>query len=291
MKVGITICDLTWPEGAAGLAANLGATAQKAEEAGVSSIWLMDHFFQIPVIGPPEREMLEAYTALGWIAAKTSRASVGALVTGVTYRHPGLLAKQVTTLDVLSGGRASLGLGCAWFEEEHTGLGVDFPPLGARFEMLEETLQICRKMFEGDETPFEGRHYQLARTLNSPPPVSRPRIPILLGGGGEKKTLRMVAQYGDASNVMPLGVDLVRRKMEVIDEHCADLGRDPSEIHRTLLMHTRPTNAEAAKTMADELADYAAAGIQEVILPMGGPRTDVALDCLGTDLLPLVEGL
>ncbi|GAB1693189.1 LLM class F420-dependent oxidoreductase [Krasilnikovia sp. M28-CT-15] len=232
MKLGLHISSFTWPEGAPRLGAVLGEVAAAADEAGFERISVMDHLWQIGVIGPPEQEMLEAYTALGFLAAHTRRAKLLTLVTGVVYREPGLLAKAVTTLDVLSGGRAMLGIGAAWNEEEALGLGLPFPPTAERFERLEEALQICRRMFDGDETAHEGRHYRLGRLLNSPPPVSR-RVPILIGGGGEKKTLLFVAKYADACNLF--GGPDVQHKLDVLQRHCAAVGRDYAEIEKTVL--------------------------------------------------------
>ena len=220
MKIGLQIPDFSTPDGPGQLGADLATVARTADDAGFEYLAVMDHFFQIGVIGPPEREMLEAYTTLGYLAGHTSRARLLTLVTGVTYRHPGILAKMVTTLDVLSGGRAGLGIGAAWNDEESRGLGIPFPPLAERFERLEETLQICLQMWRGDERPYHGRHYQLERPLNSPQALTRPHPPILIGGGGERKTLRLVAQYADACNLFP-GPDLAR-KLDVLRGHCAD---------------------------------------------------------------------
>ncbi|GGK84678.1 LLM class F420-dependent oxidoreductase [Mangrovihabitans endophyticus] len=235
MKLGLHISNFTWPEGAPRLGAVLGDVASAADEAGFDRISVMDHLWQIHVIGPPEHDMLEAYTALGYLAAHTRRAKLLTLVTGVVYREPGLLAKAVTTLDVLSGGRAMLGIGAAWNEEESRGLGLPFPPTAERFERLEEALQICRRMFDGDETAYQGRHYQLGRLLNSPLPLSRPHPPILIGGGGEKKTLRLVAQYADACNLFN-GPD-VEHKLDVLRGHCEAVGRDYDEIEKTALFN------------------------------------------------------
>ncbi|XVV10635.1 LLM class F420-dependent oxidoreductase [Actinoplanes sp. CA-131856] len=234
MKLGLHISNFTWPEGAPRLGPVLGEVASAADEAGFERISVMDHLWQIQAIGPAEWDMLEAYTALGFLAAHTKRAKLLTLVTGVVYREPGLLAKAVTTLDVLSGGRAILGIGAAWNEEESIGLGLPFPPTKERFERLEEALKICRQMFDGDETPFEGTHYRLGRLLNSPRPLSRPRPPILIGGGGEKKTLRLVAQYADACNLFP-GPQL-QHKLDVLKQHCEDVGRDYDEIQKTVMV-------------------------------------------------------
>jgi F420-dependent oxidoreductase-like protein len=229
----------TWPGGPPALAPRLAEVARGAEDAGFDSIWVMDHYFQIPMIGGAELDMLEAYTTLGFIAAHTSRVRLGTMVTGVSYRHPGILVKQVTTLDVLSGGRAWLGIGAAWFEREHLGLGVPFPPLKERFERLEEALQIILQMWSDDNGPFEGKHYRLAETLNSPQPLRKPRPPILIGGGGERKTLRLVARYGDACNIFG-DVDTARHKFEVLREHCEAEGRDYAEVEKTVYFIMNP---------------------------------------------------
>jgi F420-dependent oxidoreductase-like protein len=233
MKVGLHISNYTWDDGPAELRFRMAEIAQRAEQGGVDRISVMDHVWQIGHIGPPEHEMLEAYTALGWLAAKTERAKLLTMVTAVTYREPGLLAKAMSTLDVLSGGRAILGIGAAWNEEEARGLGLLFPPTAERFERLEETLRIFLQMWSEDEGPFEGRHYHLARTLNSPQPLTRPRPPILIGGGGEKKTLRLVAKYADSCNIGFYSPDQAAHKLDVLRQHCADVGRDYDEIEKT----------------------------------------------------------
>src|SRR5689334_18751843 len=235
MKLGLHVPDFTWPGGPPTMARDLRAVAVAAEDAGFDKLSVMDHVWQIGVIGPPENDMLEAYTALGYLAAVTKKIDLLAWVTAVVYREPGLLAKAVTTLDVLSGGRAMLGIGAAWNEEESRGLGLPFPPTAERFERLEEALQICLRMFHGDETPYEGKHYRLPRLLNSPPPLSRPHPPILIGGGGEKKTLLLVAKYADACNLFP-GPD-VQHKLDVLKAHCETVGRDYQEIEKTVLFN------------------------------------------------------
>jgi F420-dependent oxidoreductase-like protein len=232
MRVGLHISDFTWDGGPAALRSRLGEVAEQAEQAGVDRISVMDHVWQIGHIGPPEHEMLEAYTTLGWLAAKTDRVKLLTVVTAVVYRDPGLLAKAVTTLDVLSGGRAMLGIGAAWNEEESRGLGLFFPPLAERFERLEEALRICLQMWSGDDGPFDGSHYHLGRTLNSPQSLSRPHPPILIGGAGEKKTLRLVARYADACNIFDSPE--LAHKLDVLREHCASEGRDYAEIEKTV---------------------------------------------------------
>ena len=237
MRLGLQVSYFSWPGAPASIGPTFGRIARDAEGAGLSSLWVMDHFFQIAMIGPPELDMLEGYTALAFAAGQTSRIELGTLVTGVTYRHPGLLAKTVTTLDVLSGGRAWLGIGAAWNEEEHRGLGVPYPSTGERFERLEETLQICLQMWAGDESPYVGKHHRLERPLNVPQSLCRPHPPILIGGGGEKKTLRLVAQYADACNLFDtgLGPEGIPRKLDVLRRHCEDVGRDYADIEKTVL--------------------------------------------------------
>ena len=267
MELGIHFANFTLPGGPEAIGPVLGRTAQAAEEAGCAAFTLMDHYFQMEEFADRHDPMLEGYTALGFLAGRTERMTLGLLVTGVTYRHPGLLAKVVTTLDVVSGGRAQLGIGAAWYEREHLGLGIPFPPLSERFERLEETLQICHQMWSDDEGPFVGTHYQLAETICSPRPVSSPRPRILIGGSGEQKTLRLVARYADACNLFATEPAEVAHKLEVLDRHCADEQRDPAAISRTIL------------GMADPLADidgflasmeqYAALGIDMVdVMPL-----------------------
>ncbi len=233
MKVGLHISDFTWDGGAGELRFRLADIAQRAELAGVDRISVMDHVWQIGHIGPPEHEMLEAYTALGWLAAKTERVKLLTMVTAVVYREPDLLATAMTTLDVLSGGRSILGIGAAWNEDEARGLGLLFPPTAERFERLEEAILICKQMWSGSDAAFEGKHYQLARTLNSPQVLSRPHPPILIGGAGEKKTLRLVARYADSCNIAVYDLAAAAHKLDVLRQHCANEGRDYDEIEKT----------------------------------------------------------
>ena len=235
IKLGVQVNQFSFPGGEPAIGPELAAIARRAEEAGFASLWVMDHFFQIPVIGPAEQPMLEAYAALAYVAGVTERLTLGTMVTGVTYRHPSVLIKTVTTLDVLSGGRAYLGIGAAWFEREHLGLGVNFPPLKERFERLDETLQIAHLMWSGEVQPFAGNHYHLAEPLNRPLPISKPHPPILIGGGGEQKTLRFVAKYGDACNFFGRDLETVRHKLEVLRGHCEAEGRPYAAIAKTTL--------------------------------------------------------
>jgi len=229
MKIGLHLSDFTFSNGPGRLADDLTRIVVAAEDAGFARVSVMDHVWQISVHGPPEHEMLEAYTTLGYIAARTSQVDLLAWVTAVTYREPGMLAKIISTLDVLSGGRAWLGIGAGWNEAEASGLGLSFPPLSERFARLAETLQICRQMWGPDDGPYQGQHYQLGRTLNVPQPLHRPRV--LIGGGGERKTLRLVAQYADACNLF-VGPELAR-KLDVLRGHCDDVGRPYDEIEKT----------------------------------------------------------
>ncbi len=277
MRIGLQVSDFTWPGSPESIGPTFARIARDADQAGMASLWVMDHFFQISMIGPPEHEMLEGYSALAFAAGVTERITLGTLVTGVTYRHPGLLVKTVTTLDVLSGGRAWLGIGAAWNEEEHRGLGVPYPPVAERFERLEETLQIARQMWDGDESPYAGAHYSLDRPLNSPPALSRPHPRILIGGGGEKKTLRLVAQYADACNIFDMGPDAVKAKYDVIAAHCETVGRDPAEIERTVLSQV-DLAAESVDQVVERLGSLAAIGTDHVILGVARVHERGALD-------------
>ncbi|MDX6389153.1 MAG: hypothetical protein QOJ73_216 [Streptosporangiaceae bacterium] len=290
MKIGLQIPDFTTPGGPARLGADLATVARTADDAGFDFIAVMDHFFQIGAIGPPEHEMLEAYTTLGYLAACTSRATLVTLVTGVVYRHPGILAKIVTTLDVLSGGRAWLGIGAAWNGEESRGLGIPFPPVAERFERLEETLQICLQMWRGDETPYQGQHYQLERPLNSPQALSQPHPPIMIGGSGEKKTLRFVARYAQACNLFP-GPDLTR-KLDVLRAHCDTEGRDYDEIEKTCYFIFDPgEKGEKAAEMVDQLGNLAAMGFQAAIGAVANVWQVTPLEVIGTEVIPAVASL
>jgi len=235
IRAGLQIPNFTYPDVAPDeLFERVAAVAVAAEESGFDTVLVMDHFYQLPIMGPPEMEMLEAYTLLGALAARTSAVKLGTLVTGVTYRNPGILAKIVTTLDVISRGRAFLGIGAAWYDLEHDGLGVDFPPVKERFERLEEAVVICRDMFHDVRPTFVGKHYRVKDAINSPPPITPGGPPIMIGGQGERKTLRLMAQYADMANVNS-GFDELPRKMEVLARHCADFGRDPATINKTPL--------------------------------------------------------
>ncbi|HAQ60110.1 MAG TPA: LLM class F420-dependent oxidoreductase [Microbacterium sp.] len=255
MEFGLHIADFTWKSGSSQLGPALAAHVRNAESAGIERITVMDHFWQLPGIGPANHDMLEAYATLGFIAAHTEKALLHTLVTGVIYRHPSLLAKQISTLNVLSGGRVGLGLGAAWNEEECRGLGFAFPPVAQRFRELEETIEICLQMWSDSEEPYDGAIWQLERTLNAPQNVSKPYL--LIGGGGERRTLRLVAQYADACNLSAMG-DLPAHKLDVLREHCDVVGRDYDEIEKTAMI---AVNADSTReTLAARVAELAELG-------------------------------
>jgi len=262
VKLGLHYWTYSTPADPAAIAPTLAETARIAEQAGISSFTVMDHFFQMDGVAPAEEPMLEGYTTLGFLAGRTERMTLGLLVTGVMYRYPGVLAKTVTTLDVLSGGRARLGLGASWYEREQRGLGVPVVPVRERFERLEETLQICLQMWSDDNGPYTGRHYQLTETLCMPAPLTRPRPPIMIGGAGERRTLLLVARYADACNLFGAGVPEVARKLDVLRGHCEAEGRDYDRIDKTVL-YVRPVLSDVDAFLADA-AGYAGLGITEL---------------------------
>jgi F420-dependent oxidoreductase-like protein len=289
VKIGLQIPDFTGP-GAARLGADLATVARTADDAGFEFISVMDHFFQINMVGPPEHDMLEAYTTLAYLAGCTSRAKLVTLVTGAVYRHPGILAKIVTTLDVLSGGRAWLGIGAAWNDEEAAGLGIPFPPVAERFERLEETLQICLQMWRGDESPYQGKHYQLERPLNYPKALSAPHPPIMIGGSGEQKTLRFVARYAQACNLFP-GPDLAR-KLDVLRAHCDAEGRDYDEIEKTCyFIFDVGAKGEKAGQVVDQLGNLAGLGFGVAIGAVAGVWDVTPLEIIGSEVIPAVAAL
>jgi F420-dependent oxidoreductase-like protein len=292
MKIGLQIPNFTWPAGPAQLAPKLREIAQTADEGGLASLWVMDHFFQIPPVGAAELDMLEGYSALSYLASVTRRATLGTLVSGVTYRNPGVLVKTVSTLDVLSGGRAVLGIGAAWFEREHRGLGVAFPPMRERFERLEEALQIAHQMWSGNSSEYAGKHYQLAETLCVPLPLAKPRPAILIGGMGEQKTLRLVAQYADACNLFThAGTAMVKQKLEVLRRHCEVLKRDYARIEKTSLATlTLRDDASIASAIAT-CRELAAAGIQHAIFNMPNVHEVKPVELLARRVLPAVRSL
>jgi F420-dependent oxidoreductase-like protein len=271
MQLGIHFVNFTLPGGPATIASSLAETARIAEEGGATTFTVMDHWFQMEQMATAQDPMLEGYTTLGFLAGQTRSMRLGLLVTGVTYRHPGLLAKIVTTLDVLSIGRAQLGIGAAWYEREHRGLGVPYPPVAERFERLEETLQVCLQMWSDDDGPYRGRHYQLDETICVPRPLSSPRPRILVGGGGERKTLRLVAKYADACNLFASSPAEVAHKLDVLDPHCEAEGRDPATVDRTILAIVDDPTADPDRFLAT-MAEYAALGVSTVeVMPRGEP--------------------
>jgi F420-dependent oxidoreductase-like protein len=293
MKIGLQVNRFDWPGGTASIGGTLAEIARAADEAGFASLWVMDHMFQIAGLGPPEAPMLECYSALSYVAGFTQRLRLGAMVGAVVYRQPGLLAKTVSTLDVLSGGRANLGIGAAWYDGEAAGLGLPFPPLKERFERLEETLQIVRRMWAGDRSPFVGKHYQLAEPIISPPPLSKPHPPILIGGGGEQRTLRLVAQYADACNLFTrLGVGAVSAKLEVLKRHCEAVGRPYEDIERTGLGREDlgPDGLDFAGLLA-KCRELAGVGIQQYIFSVPNVYEIKPLETIGREVIPAVAPL
>jgi len=279
MQLGIHFANFTLPGVPEDLASTLAGTARAAEDGGCSTFTLMDHWFQMEEFATSQDPMLEGYTSLGFLAGQTQRMTLGLMVTGVTYRQPGLLAKIVTTLDVLSGGRAMLGIGAAWYEREHKGLGVPFPPLGERFERLEETLQICQQMWSENDGPYEGTHYQLAETICSPRPIQQPGPKILIGGSGERKTLRLVAKYADACNLFATGTSEVKHKVDVLTRHCETEGRDPATIRKTILGGGNPLDDIDA--FLASMQEYAELGVDlvEVMPTTSDPVAQVSSLC------------
>jgi F420-dependent oxidoreductase-like protein len=286
VKIGLQIPRFHWPGGPPVIGETLAAIARAADEAGLASVWLMDHFFQIRSIGKVEEEMLEAYTTLGYLAAHTRRVRLGTLVSGVHYRHPGVLVKQVTTLDVLSGGRAWLGIGAGWYERESRGLGVPFPTLGERFARLEETLRIAHAMWRGETQPIYGRQFQLAEPINSPPAISQPHPPILIGGGGERKTLRLVARYADACNLFTrYGRRDLTRKLDLLRGYCEEAGRPYEAIDRTSLGQWDPLR-KSAQQIVDELGELHEMGFTTAIASLRGVEKLTPIEVLARDVLP-----
>jgi len=287
MKLGLQISNFTWPGGPEAIGPTLARVTRTADDAGFDSIWVMDHFFQIRGLGPPEAPMLEGTSALAFMAAHSDRARLGLMVGGIHYRQPGLWIKATTTLDVLSGGRAWFGIGAAWNEEESAGLGFPMPRLRDRFEMLEECLQMARAMWSGGSgsgESFEGRHYTATRLLNSPQSISRPRVPIMIGGGGEKKTLRLVAQYGDACNVFGDAAK-ISHKYAVLREHCERLGRPYEEIERSTLQ-SLDLERESPDQVVERFGTLKEAGAQHILFSVRGVNDVARLERIGAEVLP-----
>ena len=292
MKIGLQVPSFTWPGGDAAIRPTLARIAETADAAGFDSLWVMDHFYQIRGVGKPQEPMLEGWTALGYMAAHSKKATLGLMVGGVHYREAGLWAKAATTLDVLSGGRAYLGIGAAWNEEESHGLGFPMPPLGIRFEMLEETLRICHEMWKGEhgsEAAFEGKHYQATRLLNSPQAISKPHPKILIGGGGEQKTLRLVAKYADACNIFG-GPDQLTHKFAVLRERCAEVGRPVGEIERTNLQSI-DLGRETPAQVVNRFRTLAEVGVQHVIFGLADVWDPRNIETLARDVLPQAHAL
>jgi F420-dependent oxidoreductase-like protein len=288
MELGVHFIDFL-PGQADRLGPTLAQTATVAEDAGATMFTLADHFFQMETVGRAEDPFLEVYTSLGFLAGKTTKIALTALVTGVTYRYPGVLAKTVTTVDVLSQGRAMFGIGAAWYEREHVALGVPYPPVRERFEMLEETLQICQQMWSDNDGPYHGKHYQLAETICEPQPIRRP--PILIGGDGEKKTLRLVAQYADVWNSTASTAEELAHKITVLRGHCEAVGRDPAEIRLTAGLFTPPFEDVDGYLRTAER--YAELGIDLInVGPMPGDPDPVGfVKRLGDDIIPRLAQL
>lgn len=288
MKIGLQIPNFTWPGGPKEIHGKLAEIAHTADEAGFSSLWVMDHFFQIRGVGQPEEPMLEGYAALNFLAGQTKTVRLGTMVTGVVYRYPGVLVKTVTTLDVLSGGRAYLGIGAAWNEQEARGLGIPFPPLKERFEKLEDALRIAHQMWQGDETAFSGKHTQMERPLNSPQAISRPHPPILIGGTGEKKTLRLVAKYADACNLFArAGEEVLRQKLDILKRHCADLGRPYEQVEKTALT----TFMGDPKEFLEHCRGLGRLGFSHVIANMPNVQEIKPLEMLGKEVIPAIADI
>ncbi len=287
MRLGVHVTQFDFTGGPEAVRPMMLDVGRAAEEARLDNLSVMDHYFQMEFLGGPERAMLEGYTTLGFLAAVTERVELQVLVTGVTYRHPGLLAKIVTTLDVLSGGRAMLGIGAAWYEKEHRGLGVPFPPVAERFERLEETLEVVHQMWSEDDEPFEGKHYQLERTLNLPAPVQRP--PIMIGGSGERKTLRLVAKYADACNLFarPDDPGAVGHKLEVLRAHCEREGTDYDRIRKTILW----SGGEPGPDFAEQLQPFADLGVSEVHVMHDGNEPAAFIRRMGREVVPALRRL
>jgi F420-dependent oxidoreductase-like protein len=287
MKLAVHNPNFTLPGGAESLASTLAATARAAEAGGASTFTLMDHWFQMESLATSYDPMLEGYTSLGFIAGQTQRMNLGLLVSGVTYRHPGLLAKIVTTLDVLSGGRAFLGIGAAWYEREHRGLGVPFPPVSERFERLEEALQICRQMWSDNDGPYVGKHYQLAETICSPRPIQQPSPRILIGGSGEQKTLRLVARYADACNLFAPDAAVVGHKLEVLARHCDAEGRDFASIEKTIIAGGNPLDDVPA--FLARMETFAKLGIDQVWVSAAPPDPVAWAEQIGEQVVPALS--
>lgn len=292
MRIGLQVPSFTWPGGPEEIGPRLAQIGRAADEAGFYSLWVMDHFFQIRGVGQAEEPMLEGYSALSYLAGITEQVRLGTLVTGVIYRYPGILVKTVSTLDVLSGGRSYFGIGAAWFEGEARALGVPFPPMKERFEQLEETLQIAKQMWSGEVAAFHGKHFQLEETLNSPQPLSKPHPPIMIGGSGEKKTLRLVAEYADACNLFArTGTEEIRHKLEVLRSHCEAVGRPYEEIERTALGTVNlGSGGMTPSDFIEQCRELADIGIQHYIVNMPNVHEIEPIKIIEREVIPVVVG-
>ena len=294
MKLGLQISSFTWPGGDADIAKSLADIVRTADDAGFDSIWVMDHFLQIGSVGKPEEPMLEGMTALGFMAAHSKRARLGLMVGGIHYRGAGLWIKAATTLDVLSGGRAYFGIGAAWNEQESRAWGFPMPPLGERFEMLEETLDLAHSAWDGPRgtrEPHDGKHYQASDPLNSPQALSQPHPPILIGGGGERRTLKLVAKYADACNIFGTDPAQLKHKYDVLRGHCETVGRDYAEIEKTFLagISITPDGARRSLTpdaMVERLGRTAEVGAQHAIVGVRGVEDLSKLELIGRSVIP-----
>ena len=299
MKIGLQISSFTWPGGDAGIGETLAGIVRTADDAGFDSIWVMDHFLQIGSVGKPEEPMLEGTTALGFMAAHSKRARLGLMVGGIHYRGAGLWIKSATTLDVLSGGRAWFGIGAAWNEQESRAWGFPMPPLGERFEMLEETLQLAHSAWRGERgsrAAFDGEHYQASDPLNSPQALTKPHPPILIGGGGERRTLKLVARYADACNVFGTDPDQLRHKYDVLRRHCDSGGRDYDSIEKTLLTQVSITPDGARRTLTpdrlvERLGRTADVGAQHAIFSLRDVTDLSRIELIGRDVIPQLRGV
>jgi F420-dependent oxidoreductase-like protein len=289
MDVGLHVASFKWTGGLPAIRDTLARVAQAADANGLQHVSVMDHYFQIDSMFAVDDPMLEAYTTLGFVAARTERVKLHVLATGVTYRHPGLLAKIVATLDALSGGRAELAIGAAWYEREHRGLGVPFPPLGERFERLEEAIEICLQMWGDSSGPFDGHHFRLAETIGSPRPARRPRL--IVCGGGERKTLRLAARYADESNVIARSPEEVARKLDVLRAHCADVGRDPGEVASSLLYVGDALVKGDTARFVEEMRPYAALGVGTVVVMPLVAEPVAFVEALGDAVVPALAEL
>ena len=292
MKFALGIVNFKWPGGEAEIGKRLADVGRTAEEAGFDSIWVWDHFVDLARWEDP---LLEGWMMLSYLAGVTDRIKLGTLVTGVTYRYPAILVKQMSTLDVISGGRGWFGVGAAWNEREHKAFGVEFPPLKERFELLEDMLQIAHRAWKGERGAFDGRHVHLTEQIDAPPPIQRPHPPILIGGGGEKKTLRLVAQYADATHQTTADPAEFRHKMEVLQEHCSDVGRNFEEIERWSNLDVRsPSSRERVadtSLIVERAGGLAEAGVQCLTFTLPGTGELKVIEQFGRDVIPQVRDL